>query len=145
MRSVHHRGTEASPGLVLALDRVDGHDCAGLAYRVDEAEERAVLAYLRERELISSAYVEQRHEITLEDGRRVEAVTYIVDRDHRQYCGWLSLEEQARIIAFAQGGRGPNRDYLWNTVEHLHEIGLPDSDLDWLAARVRALVAENGG
>ena len=38
---------------------------------------------------------------------------YVIDRDHDQYCGGISLEEQAEIIARAIGGRGSNRDYLW--------------------------------
>jgi glutathione-specific gamma-glutamylcyclotransferase len=56
-----------------------------------------------------------------------------------QYCH-LDLEDQARIIATATGGRGPNRDYLWATAMHLAKLGIADPDLDWLAARVRELV-----
>ena len=69
----------------------------------------------------------------------MSALTYVIDRDHVQYCGGLPLEEQAQIILSASGGRGPNRDYLFSTVDHLHELGIADPDLDWLAARVRAL------
>jgi glutathione-specific gamma-glutamylcyclotransferase len=56
-----------------------------------------------------------------------------------QYCGGLSLETQAEIIAKAVGGRGPNTEYLFNTADHLSEIGLADADLDWLTGRVKAL------
>ncbi|MGX0904298.1 cation transport protein ChaC [Roseovarius sp. MBR-79] len=137
MRSIHHRGTVEAPGLVLALDRVPGGACEGVALRAhpDRAEE--VLAYLRERELISSAYLERQLDLSLADGRRVEAVTYVVDPDHDQYCGGLDLEEQAQIIARAHGGRGPNTEYLFNTTAHLQELGLHDSELDWLVRRVR--------
>ncbi len=55
MRSIHHRGTEADPGLVLALDRADGAACDGVAFRVAPGAEAQTLADLRERELISSA------------------------------------------------------------------------------------------
>jgi glutathione-specific gamma-glutamylcyclotransferase len=58
-----------------------------------------------------------------------------------QYCGGLDLETQARIIATAVGGRGPNTEYLWNTVAHLTELGIDDPDLLWLSERVRALTA----
>jgi cation transport protein ChaC len=51
----------------------------------------------------------------------------------------MPLEEQARIIARATGGRGPNDEYLHNTSAHLAELGLSDPDLEWLSARVRAL------
>ena len=139
MRSIHHRGTEDAPGLVLALDRQADHACTGMALRVAPGQEAQTLAYLRERELISSAYVERTLDVTLSDGRVVAALVYVVDETHVQYCGGLPLEEQAQIIAHAVGGRGPNTEYLWNTAEHLAEIGLHDADLDWLSQRVRTL------
>ncbi len=141
MRSIHHRGTEADPGLVLALDAQTGAQCQGLALRVAPGTEESTLAYLRERELISSAYLERMLRVDLHDGRSIDAVTYVIDADHVQYCGGLPLEEQAQIIATAHGGRGPNSEYLFNTTDHLHEIGIADEDLDWLARRVKALLA----
>ena len=137
MRSIHHRGTPEAPGLVLALDRVEGGACEGVALRAETARAEEVLAYLRARELISSAYLERRLEVALADGRRVEALTYVVDPAHEQYCGGLDLEEQAQIIARARGGRGHNADYLFNNAAHLAELGLSDGELDWLARRVR--------
>lgn len=139
MRSIHHRGTVEDPGLVLALDPAPGACCTGVAFRVAPGAEARTLDELRERELISSAYVERICPVELVDGRRLHAVTYVVDTAHEQYCGGLALEEQARIIAQAQGGRGPNDEYLFNTASHLSEIGLHDEDLDWLAARVREI------
>ena len=65
----------------------------------------------------------------------------MIDPDHVQCCA-LDLEEQAQIIARAVGGRGPNTEYLYNTADHLRELGLSDPDLDWLAQRVRALVGK---
>ena len=141
MRSIHHRGTIEEPGLVLALDPHPGAVCNGVAFRVTPGEEAATIAALRARELISSAYLEERHVVALSDGRSVEAVTYVVDTGHDQYCGGLDLETQARIIAQAVGGRGPNTEYLWNTASHLSELGLEDPDLTWLSDRVRALVS----
>jgi cation transport protein ChaC len=139
MRSIHHRGTVDAPGLVLALDPLPGARCSGVAFGVAQADADATLAALRERELISSAYVEKLLHLDLEDRRRVQAVTYVVDTEHAQYCGGLDLEEQARIIVRSTGGRGPNRDYLFNTAAHLRDLGLADADLDWLATRVREL------
>ncbi len=137
MRSIHHRGTDADPGLVLALDPTPGAACHGLAFRVAPGDADPTLDYLRERELISSAYLEERHSVTLAHGDRVEAVTYVVDTGHVQYCGGLPLETQAQIIARAVGGRGPNTEYLYNTASHLAELGIEDSDLSWLVGRVR--------
>lgn len=139
MRSIHHRGTEADPGLVLALDAMPHASCTGLALAVASGHETRTLEYLRERELISSAYLERELSVRFEDGTAVTAVTYVIDADHVQYCGGLPLEDQAQIIARAVGGRGPNTEYLHNTVSHLDDIGLHDPDLAWLHARVRAL------
>lgn len=141
MRSIHHRGTEEEPGLVLALDADNGAHCQGLALLVEEGHEAKTLEELRARELISSAYLERMLHVDLRDGRRVEAVTYVIDPHHVQYCH-LDLEEQAQIISTAVGGRGPNTDYLHNTASHLFELGIEDSDLDWLSVRVRELTAK---
>lgn len=141
MRSIHHRGTDADPGLVLALDELTGAQCHGLALSVQSGQEDKVLAYLRERELVSSAYLERELAVTLADGRQVTAVTYVIDADHVQYCGGLPLEEQAQIIATAVGGRGPNTEYLFNTAAHLTELGVRDAELDWLTERVQTLIA----
>lgn len=143
MRSIHHRGTPEQPGLVLALDVHPGAVCDGLALRAAPGTEDATLRYLRERELVSSAYLEKRLRLDLADGRHAEAIAYIVDRDHVQYCGGLALEDQARIIARAVGGRGPNPDYLENTARHLEELGIPDAELHWLTTRVRELRAQD--
>jgi cation transport protein ChaC len=139
MKSIHYRGTPEDPGLVLALDAAAGAACAGVAFGIAAGRAEGALAYLRARELISDAYREMRLPVALDDGREVEAVTYVIDQAHAQYCAGLDLEAQAAVIARARGRNGANADYLWNTVAHLAELGLGDPDLDWLALRVRAL------
>jgi len=59
MRSIHHRGSEEAPGLVLALDAMEGARCHGVALSVAQGEEAQTLDYLRERELVSAAYLER--------------------------------------------------------------------------------------
>ena len=139
MRSVHHRGTLKAPGLVLALDERPGSVCNGMALLVPATTRKQTLSYLRERELVSSAYVEKMLLITLVDGRIVQALTYVVDSEHQQYCGNLIMEEQAKIISRAVGGRGDNSEYLHKTVRYLAEMGISDVDLSWLSARVKVL------
>lgn len=138
MRSIHHRGTSEHPGLVLALDEMQGASCEGVALRVKAGTEDETLAYLRERELISSAYLERILPVHLTSGEVVQAVTYVIDPEHVQYCH-LELEEQAQVISSAVGDRGPNTDYLHNTASHLVELGIEDADLNWLSRRVKAL------
>ncbi len=139
MRSIHHRGTADAPGLVLALDRAEPAACDGVAFAVPPEQADETLAYLRERELISAAYLEHEVALALQDGRQVQALAFVVDADHAQYCSGLDLEQQAQIIARARGGRGPNDEYLFNTVAHLAELGVRDDELNWIADRVRAI------
>jgi len=141
MSSIHHRGTEDDPGLVLALDAATGAHCDGVAFRVAASKADNTIDYLRERELISSAYLERELPITFRDGATETAVTYVIDRAHVQYVAGMALEDQARIIAHAVGGRGPNDEYLYNTAAHLAELDLADEDLNWLVARVRGMKA----
>ena len=63
-----YRGTPERPGLVLGLDR--GGSCVGLAFRVPGELRDEVLAYLRDRELVTNVYLERMLPIRL--GRRRE-------------------------------------------------------------------------
>lgn len=147
--SVVHRGTRETPGLVLALDEEPGAHCMGLALRVDADDWPATIHALRARELATHAYHERMLPLVLADGRQVLATSYVIRRDHDQYAGGMDLKAQARIIAHAIGGRGPNVDYLFNTVTALDRNGVEDLDMQALTRQVRALVAalqtgENG-
>ena len=74
----------------------------------------------------------------LNNGDVINAVTYVIDPDHGQYCH-LDLEEQAQVISTAVGDKGPNTEYLYNTAQHLIDLGIEDADLNWLSSRVKAL------
>jgi len=124
--SWHHRGTRERPGLVLGLDR--GGSCLGRAFRVAAADADAVVAYLDEREMVTSVYRPIQHLVRLPD-EMVTARAYVVDRGHPQYAGKLSLEDQARCIDGARGVSGINTEYLASTVAHLHEMGINDGPL----------------
>ncbi|WP_210527056.1 gamma-glutamylcyclotransferase [Rubellimicrobium arenae] len=138
MWSFHYRGSEDRPGLVLALDEDAGAFCEGLALRADPAKADEVLDGLRARELVSDAYQERRLPLALADGRVVEAVAYVIRREHRQYAR-VDLETQARTIARAQGQRGPNLDYLTNTAAQFDRLGIHDAEIEALMQRTRSL------
>jgi cation transport protein ChaC len=134
--SHRYRGTPERPGLVLGLDR--GGLCRGLAFRVPAADAAAVLAYLDERELPDGAeqvYLRRLLPVRLAaSGRSVRAVAYVANRRCRLYCGRLSAEAAAAVIAEARGEAGSNRDYLLNTIAHLRAIGVRDAGLERIAA-----------
>lgn len=127
--SVTYRGTPEYPGLVLALDEEAGGACEGVAYRVPAAERAETHAYLRARELVTYSYLERFLPLDLDGGARVNALAYVMDRSHQQYRGGLSHAEQAQVIATAHGPAGSNAEYLENTITHLNEIGVTDSEL----------------
>ncbi len=131
-----HRGTRERPGLVLGLDR--GGACHGAAFRVADKDRDATIAYLREREQITSVYLEKYVRVLHWEGAVVEALTYVADRRHRQYAGALDREELLRLIATAKGRSGRNAEYILNTVAHLEEVGIKDATLEWLAKRLRS-------
>ena len=131
-----HRGSPERPGLVLGLDR--GGACPGVAFEVDPALREATIRYLREREQVTSVYLERIAPVTLECGERVPALIYVADRLHDQYAGRLDREAMLEHVRNGQGRFGRNTEYVLETYDHLREIGVRDRDLEWLAAKLRA-------
>jgi cation transport protein ChaC len=128
-----HRGTPEKPGLVLGLDR--GGACRGIAFRVAEKNRAATVAYLRDREQVTSVYREVKRSVWLENEARarVSALAYVVDRGHVQYAGRLSPAEQLRHVIQGHGQSGVNRDYVLATVKAIEAEGFRDAPLHQLA------------
>lgn len=129
-----YRGTPERPGLVLGLDR--GGSCVGLAFRVPDELREEALAYLRDRELVTSVYLERALPIRLESGESVMAVAYVVDRTHEQYAGALDERTATGIVSGAVGQAGPNEEYVLNTIAHLKALGIRDHWLEEVGRRV---------
>ncbi len=131
-----HRGTQQQPGLVLGLDR--GGSCRGIAYQVAPEEVEQTIAYLRQREQVTKVYHEVIRPIRIHDtkDRVVSALFYIVDREHEQYAGRLSPDDQVKFVAQGVGISGPNPEYVQSSVEHLKEMGVRDRPLEKLNSLV---------
>ena len=97
---------------------------------------RGVYDYLLEREQPTETYVEAEIGLRLEDRRRVDALSFLSDRAHPQWAGNLSLDQQADLIAGAEGLSGRNVDYLRDLVEHLREAGVADAAMERLLRMV---------
>lgn len=138
--SVHHRGVEGQPGLVLGLDR--GGSCTGMAYRVAAKNAAATLDYLREREQVNGVYRETRLTVSLLEGdkREVFGLTYVVERAHPSYVSHLPVSAQARLISTASGLSGQNVAYLVNTWAHLEELGIRERAFERLGVLIGAFV-----
>ncbi|MEQ8355377.1 MAG: gamma-glutamylcyclotransferase [Kiloniellaceae bacterium] len=127
--SHRYRGTPECPGLVLGLDR--GGSCQGMVFRVPAGEGEEVLDYLYEREMITGVYHPSWRRAETDAGP-VRAITFIVDRKHRQYAGRLPHDDMVELILQGKGNRGPCMEYLENTVHHLRALGLKDRGLERL-------------
>lgn len=137
-----HRGTPEQPGLVLGLDR--GGSCHGMGFQVAPEAWEETIAYLRAREQVTSVYLERQKLITLLDsGRTVQAVTYVVDRSHRQYAGKLDDDALEQHVRSGQGVSGHCTDYVMNTVSHLREMLIHDPSLERLARRLEPQAASS--
>jgi cation transport protein ChaC len=128
--SVHHRGTHERRGLVLGL--APGGSTRGVAYRIDGTAWENVRGYLREREQPTETYVESEAAVRVQGGRLMNALLYVSDRNHAQWAGALTLDQQADLIAGATGLSGRNVDYLRDLVMHLRDEGIKDRDMEKL-------------
>ncbi|MGH6954146.1 MAG: gamma-glutamylcyclotransferase, partial [Alphaproteobacteria bacterium] len=100
-------------------------------------EAESVLAYLHEREM--GLYVYRARTLPVSIGDRVVRMRgYVADHTHPHYAGKLGLARMAEIVARSAGARGPNVEYLENTVRHLGELGIDDGPLHRVLALVRA-------
>ena len=134
-----YRGTPDQPGLVLGLDR--GGACRGIAFQVPMSKRDRTIQYLREREQVTAVYLERAAAIALDTGERVRAVTYVADRRHPQYAGRLAREVMLQIVLSASGRSGPNTEYVAQTYSQLTALGVRDSELAWLNARLTTALA----
>jgi glutathione-specific gamma-glutamylcyclotransferase len=131
-----HRGTPEKPGLVLGLDR--GGACRGIAYRVAAEDRDRTVAYLREREQVTSVYIETLRRITLSASppRDVIALLFLVDRSHAQYAGRLDIERQIHLVRQGHGRSGANLDYVLSTIAEIEAQGCRDCKLQAIAQRL---------
>ena len=135
-RIVRHRGTPATPGLMLALDR--GGSCAGVVYDLARDGIEAGLAALFRREFTVKPGngLPRWIKVQTADGV-VPALTFVMNRASPNYVGRLEPEVVAATLARASGHWGSGAEYLFNTVSHLEARGIRDAGL-W---RLQRLVA----
>ena len=129
--SVASRGTAELPGLVLAL--TPGGSCRGVAYRLPSPLAIDELHLLWRREMVVGGYHPKW--VKLETaGKPLVGLAFTVKRDHPQYAGKLTLEQQAAVIGSACGHLGTSQDYLERTRIALVAHGIVDPYLEKLAS-----------
>ena len=131
-----NRGTPEQPGLVLALDR--GGSCTGVAFRLAGEGATEHLDVLWRREMAMASYRPAWLPCTLADGRRVDALAFVMRRDATSYTGKLADPIVRTVLGCASGRYGTTLDYVSRTVEALRESGMPDRALEALLKRCQA-------
>jgi cation transport protein ChaC len=140
--STRYRGTRRKPGLVMGL--CQGGSCWGMAYRIDAPRLRRALARLWYREMPRRVYKPRLIPVRLSSGRHVKALAFVADPDHPSYVRELDLHGRARLVAQGIGVRGPCVDYIRNTLDHMHDVGVRDPHLERILHAALAL-RQNGG
>lgn len=130
-----HRGTEATPGLVMGLDL--GGSCVGRAYRVRASERASVLDTLEAREMATPVYQPHLGSFRM-DGAEVGGLVFTVDRRHPQYAGKLAPAAAAAVVRGAVGASGANPEYVADMTAHLSQLGIVDAHLEAVHALVQA-------
>lgn len=83
-------------------------------------------------------YLERVRPISLlATGEKVSAVTYVVDRAHRQYGGVLDLRTLVELVRQGSGISGHCRDYVLNTAAHLRDMKIHDHRLEQLVKELQ--------
>jgi cation transport protein ChaC len=132
------RGTAGAPGLMAALDA--GAGCDGLVFRIPEAQVEIETEILFRREMIGPGY-HARFVPVVVGGETARALTFLADHDDPSMRPDISRAEQLRYLATGAGFLGTSHEYLRNVVDHLHDMAIPDPDLDALLAETEAEMA----
>jgi cation transport protein ChaC len=127
--STRYRGTQRRPGLVMGL--CHGGSCWGMAFRIPQRHVKRALARLWSREMTRRVYAPRLVTAQLAGRlRTVQALAFIADPAHPAYVRELDLHGRARLVAQGIGQRGPCIDYIRNTLDHMHEVGVRDPHLE---------------
>jgi cation transport protein ChaC len=126
--STRYRGTHLKPGLVMGLCR--GGSCWGMAFRVAARDVDRTLRRLWSREMTRRVYEPRLVAASLPGGREVRALAFLADPSHPAYVRELDLHGRARLVAQGIGQRGPCVEYIRNTLDHMHEVGVRDPHLE---------------
>ncbi len=140
LSTIAGRGSPERPGLVLALD--EGGSCTGIALRLDERELDGELSLLWQREMVTGAYVPRWIDMVDEgDQPFASALAFTIERTSLGYSGNLATDALIQRLATASGSLGSSADYLFRTRDGLRACGIPDLDLERLAAGVEDAMA----
>lgn len=132
------RGSPEFPGLMLSLE--SGGSCTGVVYRIAPHAIRTELDVLWRREMMSFSYRPIWTQAYTEQGQ-MSALAFSRNPHHERYAPGLNHDVIVHHIAQAEGRLGRCCDYLFETVNHLKQLGIRDRALERIAHDVRAIQA----
>lgn len=128
------RGSPERPGLMLSLE--SGGSCTGVAYRLEPGTEPIELDVLWRREMFTKAYRPVWTLARTPQGTE-PVIAFSANRQHERYVPGLDEHTITHHLATGAGPLGRCCDYLFETTEHLRELGIRDRRLERLASAVR--------
>ena len=144
--STDHRGEPWRPGRVVTLAPAPGDGCWGIAYRLAEADADVILADLDVRERGGYVRLEIELELHAPAGQGadtsaaspcvVAGLTYQGWPGNRNYAGPAPLAEIAGQVMRGTGPSGANADYVRDLDTALRVLGMEDTHVAALAARL---------
>ena len=133
------RGSLKKPGLVLGLDA--GGCCRGVVFRIDSARARSELKLVWRREMVLGSYSPRWLKLNAGD-RDMNAIAFIVNRNHQSYAGRLPVETVLKTMVGTHGYLGTPAEYLHETIRGLLEHGVRDEYLMDIRRRILAMHPE---
>lgn len=129
LRLLIARGSPDEPGVMCALDR--GGACIGRVYRIPAAKTAEELRLLWRREMLFGSYAARWVMVTAE-GRRLRALTFVVNRHHARYVGGLPVEQIAHLVRTGKGTLGTSRAYFETMLLTLDGLAVKDAGMERL-------------
>ena len=134
-----NRGSLHKPGLVLGLDA--GGSCRGVAFRIRAEQAQSELRLLWRREMVLGSYSPRWLKVSMGE-RDLNAIAFIVNRNHANYAGRLPLETVLKTMIGARGYLGTPAEYLHETIRGLLAHGVRDEYLMDIRKHLLALHPE---
>ncbi len=137
--TAHARGTPDRPGLALGL--AIGGECRGILYRLAPDRQEDDLAAIWDREMYTGIYRPEWLAVNRDTGGPVTTICFVTDTSHPQFAAPTTTEAAARLVAQASGKFGSCRDYLAETLDSLHRLGIEEPALSAVLERTDQLLA----
>jgi cation transport protein ChaC len=110
-----------------------------MAFRVHAGRAKQVLDALWRREMLNRVYTPKFVPVAVHGAKRVQALAFVADTEHKQFVRELDVNGRARLVAQGVGQRGACVDYIRNTLDHMRDLGVHDPHLSRILEAAKRL------